>query len=118
MKKTVNEMKAELNRLTAKIVAVEKNITSDNEVILMEEALNLFHGVGEGFRAKDYYAPDRYYSRIPGVKNIRFDGCSESIVVKIDSPVGLLLPSTVIVDGRRFSVEFNSSSLYNNEVNY
>ena len=70
--KKVNKMKAEINRLYAEIYCTEKKLKEENLPLLIQEVLNLREGVGEGYVAEDYYAPARYYSKIAGVKNIRF----------------------------------------------
>ena len=70
--KNVNEKMAEINRLHAEIYCVEKKLQSKNLPVLIQEVLNLREGVGEGYVDGDYYAPTRFYSRIEGVKNIRF----------------------------------------------
>ena len=101
--KKVEGIKADINRLSALLWAEEKRITDENAVILHEEVANLMSGVD--VTAGDYYAPTRYYSRIPGVKNIRIrelytadsqDNEKEKfIIVKVTSPRGELLLSEI-----------------------
>jgi hypothetical protein len=117
MEKKVNEMMAEINRLKGEIFAIENNLTNENTPILVEEILNLFQGVGTGYIEGDYYAPDRVYSRIEGVKNIRFDD-KGVILVKVTSPKGYLLPSSVVIEGREFKIIFAESENYSDEVDY
>jgi hypothetical protein len=99
MEKKVNEMMAEINRLKGEIFAIENNLTNENTPILVEEILNLFQGVGDGFVDGDYYAQDRVYSRIKGVKNIRLNN-PDTILDKVTSPKGYLLPSSVVIEGQ------------------
>lgn len=60
----------------------------------MEETLNLLEEVGEGFVAKDYYSNNRYYSKIPGVKNIRFTA-TDTLLIKLEKFTPLPLFITV-----------------------
>jgi len=116
--KSTNQMKAEVNRLTAEISAVEAGIENGNVTILIEEVCNLFDGVGNRYVAGDYYAGSRVYSRIPGVKNIRVGMANGTLSVKVTSPAGKLLPETVTVRGREYAIEFAYSLRYLNTVDY
>ena len=95
---SVNEMTALRNKLNAAIIAEKVKRTEANTTLFREEIMNFIDGVGSGYTEGDYYAPDRYYSGIKGVKNVRFTG-SDTILVKILSPVGGLLPEEIEVRG-------------------
>ena len=101
MKETVCSLQAQINALEAEKYAIEKGILDKNEVKLVEEILNLISGVG--VISADYYAPLRYYSAIEGVKNIRRNGDS-SILVKVESPKGLLLPKQVTIGNDTYDI--------------
>ena len=117
---SINQLKAELNRLKAEIGCREAGVQNRNTSILIEEVSNLLQGVGEGFVAGDYYAPDRYYSRIEGVKNLRQDSFEGEpyIRVKVDSPKGELLPLRIMVEGITYKICYVESRKYNREVDY
>ena len=106
----VNELKAQKNRIDSIIESIEKKITSQNEVILIEEISNLIDGVGDGYRESDYYAPARYYSAISGVKNLRMHG--DEITVKIISPRGENLPDEIMVRGKKYKISIIESSKF------
>ncbi len=125
MKKNVNEMKAEINRLHAEIYCVEKKMKEKNMPILIQEILNLREGVGEGYVDGDYYAPSRYYSRIEGVKNIRFgkEGGVMGVEIKCRSrkgiasvpPVGFVLT----IKGQKYRItDIYFSSKATEEIDY
>lgn len=104
------------NEIDAAIASIENNITSDNGVIFIKEVLNLLAGVGDGFTSGDYYAPNRYYSQIKGVKNIRI--IDEEVWVKITTPSGYLLPEKITIRNKEYRVICSQSTKYNNEVDY
>ena len=108
-KMTINEKTALRNKLEAEIEAFFNQVSDINTIILVEEVKNLIDRVGEGFVEGDYYAPDRYYSRIPGVKNIRIRRPA-TISVKLYSYVPL--PEKITLDGEEYKVECFESSLY------
>lgn len=108
--KTRNEIMAAINKLTAQLAAIKEENVRRNTIILHEELLNLQQGVGEGFVSGDYYALDRYYSRIPGVKNIRID--RDMLQVKITDNRGLDLPE----EFNNLKVVLIPSTHYTNEV--
>ena len=117
---SINQLKAEINRLQAEVDCRMAGLENKNTSILMEEVRNLLLGVGEGFIAGNYYAPDRYYSQIEGVKNLReasFDG-ELYIMVKITSPKGGLLPKQIMVGGTTYKICYKESEKYNREVDY
>jgi len=114
---SVNEMTALRNKLDAAIIAEKTKRTEVNADLLREEIMNLIDGVGSGYTEGDYYAPDRYYSGIKGVKNIRFYG-SDTILVKIISPVGELLPKAIEVRDKTYVVTFVESDKYSSTVDY
>ena len=118
-KMTINEKTALKNRLEAEIEAFFNEKADKNTIILIEEVNNLLDGVGEGFVEGDYYAPDRYYSRIPGVKNIRIRRgftTPTTICVKLYSYVPL--PEKITLFGEEYKVECFESSRYSNKLNY
>ena len=111
------KIQEQINALTAKLWAVENNIINSSAEILVEEILNLQQGCGEGYTNGDYYAPDRYYSKIHGVKNIRF-GCEDQIIVKISSPIGGLLPDEIKISGKIYSLIITRSTNFSSEMDY
>ena len=118
-KMTINEMTALINNLEAEIEAFFNEKADKNSIILVEEVKNLLDGVGEGFVEGDYYAPDRYYSKIPGVKNIRIRRgftTPATIYVKLYSFVPL--PEKITIDGEEYVVETFESSRYSDELPY
>ena len=114
---SVNEMTALRNKLNAAIIAEKVKRTEANTTLFREEIMNFIDGVGSGYTEGDYYAPDRYYSGIKGVKNVRFTG-SDTILVKILSPVGGLLPEEIEVRGETLKVIITKSDKYTSTVDY
>lgn len=114
---SVNEMTALHNKLDAAITAEKAKRTEENTELFREEIMNLIDGVGSGYTEGDYYAPDRYYSGIKGVKNIRFYG-DNTIIVKILSPVGDLMPEKIEVRGTTYDVVCTKSDKYSSTVDY
>ena len=114
---SVNDMTALRNKLDAAIIAEKTKRTEANTELFREEIMNLIDGVGSGYTDGDYYAPNRYYSGINGVKNIRFSG-SDTILVKIISPVGELLPKAIEVRDKTYVVTFIESDKYSSTVDY
>ena len=98
------------------IAAIENNITSNNGVMLIREILDLLSGVGDGFRTGDYYAPDRFYSAISGVKNIRI--FNTDVFVKVTTPSGYLLPKKITIHDTEYRINCIKSSNFNSEVDY
>ncbi len=118
-KMTINEKTALKNKLEAEIEAFYNEKADKNSIILVEEVKNLLDGVGEGFVEGDYYAPNRYYSRIPGVKNIRIRvgfTSPATIYVKLYSPTPL--PEKINIYGEEYVVETFESSRYSDKLNY
>ena len=118
-KMTINQKVALKNKLETEIEAFFEKVADKNTIILVEEVKNLLDGVGEGFVEGDYYAPDRYYSRIPGVKNIRIRvgfTTPATICVKLYSFVPL--PEKITIDGEEYEVRTFESSRYSNKLNY
>jgi len=113
----VNELMAQRNAIEAKISAIEAEIRNENDLLLIEEVANLLDGVGPGFVSEDDYASDRYFSRIPGVKNVRRYG-EAAVLVKVTSPAGELLPETLPLRGREVKVFICRSRNYSGEVDY
>ena len=114
--KTVKELKEKRNALEAQIQCIEMSLKDKNAEILIKEILDLLDGVGD-YISSDYYAPNRVYSRIDGLKNIRFSGDKE-ICAKITSPVGYLLPNSIEARGTMFDVVFYQSSKYDDALDY
>lgn len=112
---TVEELKGRINKIQSIIYKKENNIANKNNIILYEEICNLLDSVG--VTNSDYYAPVRLYSQITGVKNIRF-GYDNTIVVKIVSPSGYLLPEKISVRGEIYSIEFILSKKYEERLDY
>ena len=115
----LDNLYVERNRIQAQIDAIENEITTENAVIIAAEIANIIDEVGEGYRGSDYYAPVRYYSNCPGVKNIRifsydpiFSGSSpeNKVVVKIVGKV--VLPKTITVRGIVYEVKIIRSNRY------
>lgn len=114
--KTVNELIQKRNEIEAAIMELHQNFITCNFRQFFIEVLNLMNGVGDRFVAGDYYAPDRYYSQIPGIKNIRI--CDDKIVVKVISPKGKLIPNKVVMNDAAYAVKFVYSNNYNPLVDY
>lgn len=114
------ELKTKINALQAELQCIETGIREENTRILIEEVLNLLDGVGDGFRMEDYYASTRYYSRIPGVKNIRVVESNPlpTIKVKVTSPKGELLPREIEVRGQVYKVTLVESKRYDETMDY
>lgn len=102
------------NSINAQIALIENQCENKNSSILIEETMNLLDGVGN-FVSGDNYAPDRIYSRICGVKNIRLEK-EGRIVVKVTSPEGKLLPSKICVRGNVYDILIVESERYTHEV--
>jgi len=118
-KMTINEKTALKNRLEAEIEAFFNEKADKNTIILIEEVKNLLDGVGEGFVEGDYYAPDRYYSRIPGVKNIRIRvGFTTPATIYVKLYYFTPLPEKITLFGEEYRVETFESSRYSDELPY
>lgn len=121
---SVNELMEMNNEITAEIRHKNNNRIYNNVRILDAEVRNLLDGVGDGFVSSDYYAKDRYYSSIKGVKNLRIYKPEEveekdaELLVKILSPKGKLLPKEITVRNIRYKIKFISSKNYTMEVDY
>jgi hypothetical protein len=112
--KTVNQLVAERNNIDAQIFAIENRMASEAEILLMEEIANLIDGVGEGFTSGDYYAPDRYYSKVLGVKNLRLREHQCEAKVVFYAP----LPEKVVVRGMEFKISTVASKNYDAQLAY
>lgn len=118
---SVEEARELINELNAFIEEKENETRSKNEILLRKEICNLMDGVGEGFKEGDYYAPNRYYSSIPGVKNIRLSrgfSIPDSVIVKVYSQNGYLLPDRIEVMGEIYRIEFIKSKNYSHKCDY
>jgi len=126
--KSVSELMAQRNKISAEIFSIEKNITDGNTVMLLEESLNLLHRVGEGLLERHYHESGRaftvYVSRIRGVKNIRLSEYNYSddyvphIIVKVTSPSGYLLPAEINLEGKLYPVKFIESRNFKESLDY
>ena len=114
--KKVNELIVKKNEIEAQIVAIQNNITSENEVVLISEVLNLLDGVGEGFVKGDYYAQDRVYSKLNGIKNLRIIG--NEIYAKITTPSGYLIPSSILIRDVKYRITTFKSDHFSAEIDY
>lgn len=123
-KLSVNELMEITNEATAEIRHRNNARMQNNIRILDAEIRNLLDGVGDGFISGDYYAKDRYYSSIRGVKNIRIYKSEElgekeaELLVKILSPKGKLLPKEITVRNIKYRIEFVPSKKYTMEIDY
>ena len=113
---TVRNLIQRRNEIEAKIMELHQDFININSKQFFIEVLNLIDGVGDGFVSGDYYAPDRYYSQIPGIKNIRI--CDNQVVVKLLSPKGKLIPNKVIIDDFAYTVKFIYSGDYDPQLDY
>lgn len=109
-----NEIQSQINRLQSYLESMKNKNRQKNTPILIEECLNLLDGVGEGFVGATYYAPDRYYSRIEGVKNLRIRG--GELTVKVVDKRGYDLPKTIEVRGEEYTITFTHSERFTEEV--
>lgn len=114
----VNGLIEEINYLKGLVAAKEKSIIHENYPLLASEILNLRNGVGSGYVEGDWKAPSRYYSSIPGVKNIRIGNGENEIEVKITSPKGSLIPEKLEVDGMVFTTYTVESKNYSSVLDY
>ena len=110
----VQELIAQRNKITAKIAVIEREGAVANTALLIEEVLNLFSEVGDGFIREDGYSVNRYSSQILAVKNIRINNSDiPTIEVKIYGVEGYLLPVTVKIPGYGiFTVKIIRSQRY------
>lgn len=114
-------LKEIINSAEAEIIAIENGITDANTTILRREVMNLLDGVGRGYIEGDYYAPSRYYSDIIGVKNIRINSYhwkDDEVCVKLLSPIGRNIPTSITVRGKNYRVVTCNSDRYSEEVDY
>ena len=118
----VAELKEQINKLQAQISRLEATAINENIFLLEEEFLNYLDGVGQGYVESDHYAPSRYYSNIPGVKNfrcIKYHHDDEyTIDIKITSPSGKLFPDTINIRGEEYRIVFTESKNYSDRLDY
>lgn len=100
--KKLEELYLQRNKLDAEIYVLEQKIKDANFQILLEELANLLDRIGDGYVHGDYYAPDRYYSEIPGVKNIRVRLDSEAFPDKSNDKVVVKLTDNVLLPNKPF----------------
>jgi len=112
--KTRKKLTEQINKLQGELAALERKQVSQIYGKLVEETLNLLSGVGEGYIDEDYYAPDRYYSSIDGVKNIRISGNDDVVTVKLYQ--NIILPNTIEVDGKIYSIKVIYSKNYSHKI--
>lgn len=115
--KKVHQLQLEINKLQAQIDAIEHQYVDSVTPKLIEEVYNLLTGVGKGLVEGDCYADTRYYSELPGIKNIRM-GYDNELIVKVDSPVGKLLPATLKVQDHEFKLIILYSTRYSDALDY
>lgn len=120
---TAREIKEKINELKGQLALLEAKEVRANTAILVSELLNLRDGVGEGYREEDYYAPERYYSKVKGVKNFfieSFDNDTKTykVIVKVVSQSGFLLPAEVDIEGDKFELLFVRSKKYDHNCDY
>lgn len=115
--KKVHQLQLEINKLQAQIDAIEHQYVDSIMPKLIEEVYNLLTGVGKGLVEGDYYADTRYYSSLPGIKNIRM-GFDNEIIVKVDSPIGNVLPATLKMQDNEFKLVIRYSSKYSETLDY
>ena len=113
---TIKNLIQKRDEIEARIMELHQDFITCNSRQFFIEVLNLINGVGCGFVTGDYYAPDRYYSQIPGIKNIRI--YDNEIVVKVISPRGKLIPNKVITNDAVYTVKFIYSDDYDPIVDY
>lgn len=115
---TVNNLISQRNAIEAEIASIELGIMDSNTKDLIYEALCFMDKVGDGYISADYYASARYYSRIPGVKNLGINYQEKFIWVKVYSPKGKLLPKNVTLRGIEYAVSVFESSKFKDEIDY
>lgn len=118
--KTVNEIQSEINRLEAlKASIVDATVTTAKESLITEVS-NLLFGCGAGFTEEDYYAPVRYYSKIDGVKNIRINEHTDTVILKVTSQKGALLGnlSPIKINDVDYDIEITWSNKASEEMDY
>lgn len=121
---SVNELMMLNNEITAEIRHKRNDSIHKNTRVLDAEIRNLLDGVGDGYTPADHYAPNRYYSTICGIKNLRLGIAQEEqnpvrvIVVKLLSPKGRLLPDKIKVRNIDYKIEFWRSKNYISTVDY
>jgi len=115
MEVSVSHLRGEVNRLESIIWAIENQITNENAVIFYKEVCDLLDGVD--IIPSDYYADTRKYSKIPGVKNIRMS-YNNTIIVKLLSQKGHLLPDKINIRGEEYAIEFAYSKHYDECLDY
>lgn len=112
----IQKLRAQINALKGQIASLKSEAENKWMARLVEEIHNLMDEVGDGFVLEDDYTTSRYYSAIPGVKNIRItenEFGKEIILAKIDSPLGEEnLPNTINVEGKTIDVFIVRSKSY------
>jgi len=111
----IHKLKKEVHHIEGLIWEIKKGIEEENAIILHQEISNLIDGID--VVSGDYYAPTRKYSKIPGVKNIRLSW-NNTIIVKLLSPKGHLLPDRINVRGQEYEIEFSYSRHYDECLDY
>lgn len=106
--KRIKQLQEQINILQSEIDTIKSNFVGKWYQQLDKEIRDLIYATGN-FIAADYYAPERVYSVIPGVKNIRF-GHDDTIVVKLTEDIPL--PETVDVDGTVYQIRIIKSKNY------
>lgn len=119
----MKRIQEQINALEAKKFFLLETMAQEEYIRLLTEIKNLETGAGDGYVPEDYYAPERYYSKIEGIKNLRFtdnDG-KKILVVKVLNRRG----KDLIGHFREYyeipginGVWIWESANYSNEINY
>ena len=116
---TAEQIMLQISQLEGELAALEAAKTQQNVAQITSEVYNFIHCISDNFVEGDYYAPSRLYSKVPGVKNIRWhDEEEKQLLIKITSPAGMLIPNTIVVDEVKYSVVFTYSSKFEERVDY
>lgn len=110
-------------KIDVRIQKIEKRISTLENILIkkrkpefIQEVLMLMEGIG--IVEEDYYADERYYSTLPGIKNIRFSRYPNKIKVKVLSPIGYLIPEIINIRGEDYTIDFTESKRYRRSIDY
>lgn len=87
--KVLEDIQHNINILEGRKAAIIKGYAIDNEALLFGEVLDLL--TRTNITVGDYYAPDRKYSDIEGIKNLRIASKNDEMTlidIKVDSKSG------------------------------
>ena len=105
---TREEIILKINDLKGQLVAMEQKKVNNIIPQLTKEILNLIDGVG--IIDADYFAPDRYYSSINGIKNLRIIKDTNAIEVKLTENIPL--PVNIDINGVNYDIVVSYSKHY------